>query len=29
VDVEEVPLSYLPSNAARIRIKVVGDLVVR
>jgi N-methylhydantoinase A/oxoprolinase/acetone carboxylase beta subunit len=29
VDVEEVPLSYLPSNAARIRVKVVGDLVMR
>ena len=29
VDVEEVPLSYLPSNAARIRVKVVGDLVAR
>lgn len=27
VDVEEVPLSYLPGNAARIRVKVVGDLV--
>ncbi|GAC1313380.1 MAG: hydantoinase/oxoprolinase family protein [Chloroflexota bacterium] len=29
VDVEEVPLSYLPSNAARIRVKVVGDLVTQ
>jgi N-methylhydantoinase A/oxoprolinase/acetone carboxylase beta subunit len=29
VDVEEVPLSYLPSNAARIRVKAVGDLVLR
>lgn len=28
VDVEEVPLSYLPGNAERIRVKVVGDLVV-
>jgi N-methylhydantoinase A/oxoprolinase/acetone carboxylase beta subunit len=26
VDVEEVPLAYLPSNAVRIRIKAVGDL---
>jgi N-methylhydantoinase A/oxoprolinase/acetone carboxylase beta subunit len=26
VDVEDVPLSYLPSNAMRIRIKAVGDL---
>ncbi|MDA0769856.1 MAG: hydantoinase/oxoprolinase family protein [Chloroflexi bacterium] len=26
VELEEVPLSYLPSNATRIRIKVVGDL---
>ncbi len=26
VDVEEVPLSYLPSNATRIRVKAVGDL---
>lgn len=26
VDVEEVPLAYLPSNAARIRVKAVGDL---
>jgi len=25
-DVEEVPLSYLPSNATRIRVKAVGDL---
>ncbi len=28
VDVEEVPLSYLPGNAARIRVKAVGDLAV-
>lgn len=27
VDVEDVPLAYLPSNATRIRIKSVGDLV--
>lgn len=26
VELEEVPLSYLPSNATKIRIKVVGDL---
>ncbi len=26
VEVEEVPLAYLPSNATRIRIKAVGDL---
>ena len=26
VDVEEIPLAYLPSNAVRIRIKAVGDL---
>lgn len=26
VDIEEVPLSYYPGNANRIRIKVVGDL---
>jgi hypothetical protein len=26
VDVEDVPLAYLPSNATRIRIKAVGDL---
>lgn len=29
VDVEEIPLSYLPSNAARIRVKVVGDLLMQ
>lgn len=28
VDVEEVPLAYLPSNAARIRVKAVGELVL-
>ncbi len=27
VDVEEVPLAYLPSSATRIRVKAVGDLV--
>jgi N-methylhydantoinase A/oxoprolinase/acetone carboxylase beta subunit len=28
VDVEEIPLSYLPGNATRIRVKAVGDLPV-
>jgi N-methylhydantoinase A/oxoprolinase/acetone carboxylase beta subunit len=28
VDVEEIPLAYLPGNATRIRIKAVGDLAV-
>jgi N-methylhydantoinase A/oxoprolinase/acetone carboxylase beta subunit len=27
VDVDEVPLAYLPGNATRIRVKAVGDLV--
>ncbi|MGH3937831.1 MAG: hydantoinase/oxoprolinase family protein, partial [Pseudonocardiaceae bacterium] len=26
VDVEDVPLTYLPGNAIRVRVKVVGDL---
>ena len=26
VDVEEVPLAYLPSNATRIHVKAIGDL---
>ena len=26
VEVEEVPLAYLPSNAVRVRVKAVGDL---
>jgi N-methylhydantoinase A/oxoprolinase/acetone carboxylase beta subunit len=26
VDVEEVPLAYLPGNATRIAVKAVGDL---
>ena len=26
VDVEEIPLTYLPSNAVRVRVKAVGDL---
>lgn len=28
VDVEEVPLTYLPSNAVRIKVKTVGDLAL-
>jgi N-methylhydantoinase A/oxoprolinase/acetone carboxylase beta subunit len=28
VDVEEVPLAYLPSNATRIHVKAVGELEV-
>lgn len=27
VEIEEIPLTYLPSNAVRVRVKVVGDLV--
>jgi N-methylhydantoinase A/oxoprolinase/acetone carboxylase beta subunit len=26
VDIEEVPLAYLPGNATRIRVKAIGDL---
>jgi N-methylhydantoinase A/oxoprolinase/acetone carboxylase beta subunit len=26
VDLDEIPLAYLPSNALRVRVKVVGDL---
>jgi hypothetical protein len=26
VDIEEVPLAYLPGNAIRIRVKAVGEL---
>ncbi|MFF4776066.1 hydantoinase/oxoprolinase N-terminal domain-containing protein [Microtetraspora fusca] len=26
VDVEEIPLAYLPGNATRVRVKAVGDL---
>jgi N-methylhydantoinase A/oxoprolinase/acetone carboxylase beta subunit len=26
VEVDEIPLAYLPSNALRVRVKVVGDL---
>lgn len=29
VDVEDVPLAYLPSSATRIRVKAVGDLLGR
>ena len=25
-DVDEIPLTYLPSNAVRIRVKAIGDL---
>ena len=28
VDVEDVPLAYLPGNATRIRVKTVGDLAL-
>lgn len=28
VDIEEVPLAYLPGSATRIRVKAVGDLVI-
>jgi hypothetical protein len=26
VEVEEVPIAYLPGNAVRVRVKAVGDL---
>jgi hypothetical protein len=26
LDSEDVPLAYLPGNASRVRVKVVGDL---
>lgn len=29
MDIEEVPLAYLPGSATRIRVKAVGDLVVQ
>jgi N-methylhydantoinase A/oxoprolinase/acetone carboxylase beta subunit len=29
VDVEDVPLAYLPGNAVRVRVKAVGDLAMR
>jgi N-methylhydantoinase A/oxoprolinase/acetone carboxylase beta subunit len=28
VDVEDVPLAYLPGNATRVRVKAVGDLLL-
>jgi N-methylhydantoinase A/oxoprolinase/acetone carboxylase beta subunit len=28
VDIEEIPLTYLPSNALRIRVKAVGELAL-
>jgi N-methylhydantoinase A/oxoprolinase/acetone carboxylase beta subunit len=28
VDVDEVPIAYLPGNATRIRVKAVGDLIL-
>ncbi|MDM9625222.1 hydantoinase/oxoprolinase family protein [Rhizobium sp. S152] len=28
MDIEEVPLAYLPGSATRIRVKAIGDLVV-
>lgn len=28
VDVEEIPLTYLPSNAVRMKVKAVGDLAI-
>jgi N-methylhydantoinase A/oxoprolinase/acetone carboxylase beta subunit len=28
VDVEDVPLAYLPGNATRVRVKAVGELHV-
>src|SRR5438477_358153 len=27
VDVEDIPLSYLPGNALRVRVKAIGDLL--
>jgi hypothetical protein len=26
VEIDEVPISYLPGNALRVRVKAVGDL---
>ncbi|MFE4810567.1 hypothetical protein ACFQ9Y_05295 [Peribacillus simplex] len=26
VDIEDVPLAYMPGNATRIRVKAAGDL---
>jgi hypothetical protein len=28
VEVEEIPLAYLPGNASRVRARAVGDLVL-
>ena len=28
MDIDEVPLAYLPNSATRIRVKAVGDLVI-
>jgi N-methylhydantoinase A/oxoprolinase/acetone carboxylase beta subunit len=28
VDVEDIPLSYLPGNAVRVRVKAIGDLLL-
>jgi hypothetical protein len=28
VDVDEVPIAYLPGNATRVRVKAVGDLML-
>ena len=28
IDVEEVPLAYLPGSATRVRVKAIGDLAV-
>jgi len=27
VDIEEIPLTYLPSNALRVKVKAVGNLI--
>ena len=29
VEIDEVPLTYVPSNATRVRVKAVGNLVQR
>jgi hypothetical protein len=29
VDLEEIPLAYLPSNAVRFRVKAVGKLAMK
>ena len=29
VEVDEIPLTYLPSNALRVRVKAAGDLEAR